>query len=866
MNNKYFYIAILHCFFWVSTQAQVVKPTPQQLSWHDMKYYAFVHFNMNTFTGVEWGEGTEGAARFNPSALDCRQWVRTFKEAGMKGVIITAKHHDGFCLWPSKFTEHSVKNSPWRDGKGDVLRELADACREYGLKLGVYLSPWDRNNPLYGTPEYNTYFKGQLEEVLTQYGDIFEVWFDGACGEGPNGKKQVYDWAGFIATVRKFQPNAVIFSDAGPDIRWVGNEQGWAGKTNWNTLNRDRYVPGTPLYLELTEGQRDGTHWVPAEVDVSTRPGWYFRRSEDNAVKSVDKLEQIYFESVGRGANLLLNIPVDDRGLVPPQEVDLLLAFKKRLDADFGKQIPADGSELVNLIVLEEDIAKGQHISKWSIQIRGIDDGRALAEGTTVGVQRYIKIDPTPANQIAIKAVDDLGIYSDYKTTFYNRPDPNYLVEAEAENIKRMAWWREAKFGMFIHWGAYAVPGGMYQGKQVGSVGEWIMQTANIPIPEYEQFVKQFNPTKFDAQAWVSIAKSAGMKYIVITSKHHDGFCLWDSPTTQYDIMDASPFQRDILAELKKACDEAGIKLCFYHSIMDWHQPDAESKGEYTHQNTPNPDFSRYRETYLKPQLRELVRKYDPAVMWFDGEWIPEWTEPQGKDLYQMLRTLKPSLIINNRVGKGRNGMQGMNADSSFVGDFGTPEQEILSHGGTKTDWESCMTMNDTWGYKRNDTNWKTSRELIHNLVDITAKGGNYLLNVGPTAEGTFPEASIERLRDMGAWLFVNSEAIYNTHPFQEWQEVVTYSTDTVQMRYTQHDNNLYATMLRWPNSNEITLRVPSLLPNRESPKVELLGYKGNIASSYGADGSLIVTLPSEWKLPENRACQHAWVLKIGGI
>ena len=317
-------------------------PSPRHLAWHDLEYYAFVHFNMNTFTDFEWGHGTETPKTFNPTELDCRQWARVCKAAGMKAIIITAKHHDGFCLWPSKFTEHSVKNSNWRNGQGDLLRELSDACREFGLKFGVYMSPWDRHEPSYGdSPRYNEHFKNQLTETLSNYGEVFEVWFDGACGEGPNGKRQVYDWPGFIQTVRNLQPNAVIFSDAGPDIRWVGNESGFANPTNWSLLKRDEFYPGSPRYRELTSGHRDGTHWLPAECDVSIRPGWYYHQSQDDQVKSLDHLLDIYFKSVGRNASLLLNLPVDRRGLVHENDVKALNHLKKFLDATFTENLAA---------------------------------------------------------------------------------------------------------------------------------------------------------------------------------------------------------------------------------------------------------------------------------------------------------------------------------------------------------------------------------------------------------------------------------------------------------------------------------------------------------------------------------------------
>jgi alpha-L-fucosidase len=422
----------------------------------------------------------------------------------------------------------------------------------------------------------------------------------------------------------------------------------------------------------------------------------------------------------------------------------------------------------------------------------------------------------------------------------------DYTMESKADKNVRMQWWRDATFGMFIHWGAYAVPAGIYQGKEVKGIGEWIMHTANIPIPEYEAYVRQFNPQQFNAKEWVSIAKQAGMKYIVITSKHHDGFGLWDSKVSSYDIMDASPFKRDILKELSEACKAAGIKLCFYHSIMDWHHPDAESKKDYAHQHTEKPDWNKYRDTYMKPQLKELVEKYDPAVLWFDGEWIPEWTEEQGKELYNWLRALKPDLIINNRVGKGRQGMQGMNAYANAAGDFGTPEQEILE-GTSDSDWESCMTMNDTWGFKKNDLNWKTSKMLIDNLIDIAAKGGNYLLNVGPEATGLIPQASVERLAEMGKWLKVNGEAIYGTHSRKQYKE-------GDQVRFTVSKDGMY-TYAIITGHKDYKVLLQSVKPAAGS-KVRMLGVKSPLPWKLVGD-------QVEIQLPLKLPTDYAWVLKI---
>lgn len=368
------------------------------------------------------------------------------------------------------------------------------------------------------------------------------------------------------------------------------------------------------------------------------------------------------------------------------------------------------------------------------------------------------------------------------------------LNESEEDFDKRMEWWREAKFGLFIHWGPYAVPAGVYNGERLESIGEWIMERAEIPVEEYEQYARQFNPTEYDAEEWVQIAKDAGMKYIIITSKHHDGFALWDSEVGDYNSVEFAEIGKDLLAELKEAADKHDIKLGFYHSIMDWHHPDAQAPHypDYNTSEKMNPNFDRYVEDYLKPQVRELVEEYDPAVMWFDGEWIPEWTHEHAVDMYVMLRQMDPDMIINNRVDVGRKGMQGMNEEGGeFVGDFGTPEQEILEST-SDYDWEACMTMNDTWGYKEHDDNWKSTETLIHNLVDIAAKGGNYLLNVGPTAEGLIPAASVERLADMGDWMDINSEAIYETVRLQN------HFREGESIRYTKKKENRCTTESHW--------------------------------------------------------------------
>lgn len=364
----------------------------------------------------------------------------------------------------------------------------------------------------------------------------------------------------------------------------------------------------------------------------------------------------------------------------------------------------------------------------------------------------------------------------------------------------RMNWWRDARFGMFIHWGLYSIPAGEW-GKET-DYGEWIRTTAQIPIEQYDKFVQQFNPVKFNAEEWIKTAKNAGMKYIVITTKHHDGFCLFDSKFTDYDVM-STPFKRDIMKELADAAHKEGIKICWYHSIMDWHYPDYLPRRDWEKDRpTAGADFRKYVD-HLKDQLKELVTKYgDIGILWFDGEWESTWNHKYGKEIYDYVRSLQPSIIINNRVDVGRSGMEGLTKTGEFVGDYGTPEQEIPATGLPNVDWETCMTMNDHWGYNKNDKNWKSAEDLIQKLADIASKGGNFLLNVGPTSEGVFPDASIERLKVIGDWMKINGESIYGTKasPFKS----------LVWGRCTQKEisggTRLYLHVFTWPDEGKLVI------------------------------------------------------------
>lgn len=413
------------------TLAARPAPSPAQLEWQRDELAIFIHFGVNTFTDREWGDGTEEPRIFAPSRLDARQWARAARAGGFRALILTAKHHDGFCLWPSRTTSHSVAQSPWRDGKGDLVREFVDACRAEGLKAGLYLSPWDRHEPSYGdSPRYNDLYCDQLTELLTQYGAIHEVWFDGANGEGPNGKRQEYDWPRVWGLVRQLQPNAVIFSDAGPDIRWIGNERGVAGSTNWSTVDPSIVtypgMSGDAVMRSLQDGDAEGTVWRPGETDVSIRPGWFYHPAEDARVKSVDQLVELYFTSVGRNSKLLLNVPPTPDGLLHATDVGRLAGMRARLAAMFRADFAASRTpawrttgtrsavaevdlgraRTVGIADLREDIARGQVVARYVLEGFAGGAWRVLSRGTTIGYRKLDRFAPGQTQRVRLTIED----------------------------------------------------------------------------------------------------------------------------------------------------------------------------------------------------------------------------------------------------------------------------------------------------------------------------------------------------------------------------------------------------------------------------------------------------------------------------
>ena len=429
--KKYIYLFFTTVLFFLASNNILVAqekfgptPTKQQLAWHEKEFYLFMHFGPNTFTNLEWGKGSEDPNVFNPTAIDCNQWASIAKAAGAKGIIITAKHHDGFSLWPSKFSKHTVRESKWMNGKGDVIKMLSEACKKAGIEMGVYISPWDRNHPEYGTAAYNDIYIQTMKELLTGYGNLTELWWDGANGEGPNGKKQVYDFTRFKDSAMSYQPNILIFSDIGPHIRWVGNENGLINETNWNLLDTAGFKrgEGAPANDTLNRGNFNGKNWIGAEADVSIRKGWFYHEEEDSTVKSGKTLFNLYLNSVGHGGNLLLNVPPNRKGLIAPQDSAALMDFRKIREAAFKTNlfknavIKNNKNEMdicltttvsINSIQLQEQIKFGQRVIRFEIYAGDKEaDMKKIAESTTIGRKKIIQFPTTTAKCFKVKIIE----------------------------------------------------------------------------------------------------------------------------------------------------------------------------------------------------------------------------------------------------------------------------------------------------------------------------------------------------------------------------------------------------------------------------------------------------------------------------
>jgi alpha-L-fucosidase len=830
-----------------AAQPDFTQESPAQkdarMAWfREARFGMFIHWGVYAVPAGEWqGKTNYGewfleqtkmpvsqyekfADQFNPVQFNARDWVRLAKDAGMKYIVITSKHHDGFCLWDSALTDWDIGRTPF---KRDPLKELADACREAGLRLCFYYSIMDWHHPDWGTrrkhhdlapptppdmDRYVAYMKGQLKELITRYGPLGILWFDGEW-ESPWTHERGVDLYNYV---RSLQPDIIINNRVGK------------GRAGMSGMDKGKGVGdyGTPEQEIPATGFGPGVYW---ESCMTMNNHWGYNRHDHNW-KSATTLIRNLIDCASKGGNYLLNIGPTAEGTFPQACIDRLAEIGRWMKANSEAIYGTAASPFDKLDwgrCTQKRLADGNtrlylHVFDWPKTGRLVISGLAnkplkaslLAEGRPVNFtaeENRVVVDVagiTPNPHATVLALDIQGEPTIVK------PDP-YADETKEQRDARMKWWREARFGMFIHWGVYAVPAGIYKGQRIGGIGEWIMFNAKIPVAEYRQFAAQFNPTKYDPDAWVRLAKEAGMKYIVITSKHHDGFALFDSKASDWNVVKATPYGKDLLKPLAEACQRHGIKLGFYYSqAQDWNNPGGGVCGKRW-DPAQEGDMNEYIRRVAVPQVREILSNYGPiAILWWDTPC--GMTKEMADQLISLLR-LQPGIIHNNRLGGG------------YRGDTETPEQHIPATGYKDRDWETCMTMNDTWGYKSYDHNWKSVETLVRNLVDIASKGGNYLLNVGPTAEGEIPAPSVERLRAIGRWMKVNGEAIYATtaSPFKRlpWGRCTKKLTDDGAI--------LYLHVFNWPANGK--LLVPGLRNAVES--ASLLADGSHLHTDSGPEG-----------------------------
>ncbi len=791
------------------------------------------------YFGVEWIMETGRipvstyetfADQFNPVKFNAREWVRMAGNAGMKYIVITSKHHDGFGLWDSALTDWDIGRTSFHR---DPLRELADACHEAGIRLCFYYSIMDWHHPDWGTrrawndvasgtpdmDRYTRYMKGQLKELLTGYGPIGIIWFDGEW-ESPWTHERGVDLYNYC---RALQPDAIINNRVGKGRAGMAGMDKGLGVGDYGTPEQE--IPAT--------GFGPGVDW---ESCMTMNDHWGYNKTDQNW-KPTQTLIRNLIDCASKGGNYLLNIGPTSEGLFPAASIERLAQIGTWMQAngeaiyathaspfdqlDWGRCTQKRIGDRTRLFLHVFDWpANGKliipNLANKPIKAFLLDGGKSLDFSAA---RNRVTVDLgglTPNPYATVVAIDIPGAPE------VVQPDP-YSDETAAERDARMQWWRDARFGMFIHWGVYAVPAGTYDGKQIGGIGEWIMNHGKIPMHTYQQFAKDFNPTNYDAEAWVKLAKQAGMKYIIITTKHHDGFALFDSKASDWNIVKATPYGRDVLEPLADACRKHGLKLGFYYSqAQDWNNGGSASGGKWD--PAQERDMDDYIDQVAVPQVKEILTRYGdfPDVLWWDTP--TDMNQERAARLLPLLK-LKPGIIHNNRLGGG------------YKGDTETPEQRIPAAGYPGRDWETCMTMNDTWGFKSYDQNWKSTETLIRNLVDIASKGGNYLLNVGPTADGRIPDPSIDRLQAMGAWMKRNGEAIYGTSasPFQRlpWGRCTT--------KRGAEETTLFLHVFNWPNNGR--LLVPGLMNSVAS--AELLAT-GDRLRAYSEEEGVVVIVPAK--------------------
>ncbi|NLX13969.1 MAG: hypothetical protein GXY44_10005 [Phycisphaerales bacterium] len=792
----------------------------------NQRWGMFICWSFSTFSGRGWTGGVQDIDFFGATEVDTDQWARTAKEAEMGYILFLTKHHDGFCLWDTKTTDRKVTNAPL--GR-DVLAELKKSCDKYGIKLALYYSEGDwtwpgavdgksRREGIGRNPEIK---KAQLRELLTEYGPIEYIWFDHAVGDG--GLSHVDT----IAFCKSLQPGCFVgFNHGvqeGSDIRL--GERGRPGPLE------DHTAAGPHMKDEPATTYRIAEFTYPIYPQINGKVQWFYTSPQnDHLVIAPGNLYQDYLGAVQYGNIFSISVAPDYRGRLRDVDVTTLRRVGNMIRAKASSELKQgyeadkafDGDETTRWGAardarsgwIELDLGNDTEIDRavvmeigyprtkeFAIEYRAGDTWVPLVTGMTISGRRMYEFSPIKARafRLNILSATDVPTIEEFLVLSPGASPPAGFIEEEQKRA-RLEWFHEAKYGLFINWGLYSINAGEWQGKVYSGSSEWVMIKAKIPVQEYERLAEQFNPTRFDANEWAQLAVDAGMKYLVFDCKHHDGFAMYRSEVSPFNVYDATPWKRDPFAELRAACDRHGIKLCFYYShFYDWHAPDGFGN-DWDFKPNDEKDIDRYVREKSLPQVSELLTNYGPiGLIWFDmGRDV---TPDISKRFVDLVRSIQPNTLINSRVG------QGGYHDYRSRGDNEIPN--IVTPGA----WETAATINRTWGFHKNDNNWKPAEDICFKLVDIVSKGGNYLLNVGPDADGVIPQPSQDILRKVGAWLKVNGEAIYGAErtPFGDelgafdperkddsGRPVFTARTD---WRCTTKPGRLYFHIFRWPGS-----------------------------------------------------------------
>lgn len=805
----------------------VVVPNEKQREWAECELGVMYHFDMQVFNpDYEWRHwGTHpDASTFNPTELNTDQWLDAASKIGAKYAVLVAKHCCGFSLWPTEAHGYSVKNSPWRDGQGDIVRDFIESCKKYDIKPAIYASTtangyyWVDNPGLvqpggpYTQEEYNAVVEKQLTELWSNYGDLFEIWFDGGVLSPERGG------AGVAELVQKLQPDAIAFQ--GPYghpnlIRWVGNESGLAPYPCWATADSTTNSDGV-VAVEGMNGRPDAPFWCPGESDCTLRHnstrqgGWEWAPGEDDRIFTVSELMEKYETSVGRNTNMLLGLVVDPRGLVPEGDVQRLEEFGKAIKEKYGSpvatasgkgrkvEIKFDKPTVLNRAVIQEDISYGERVLEYSLKGRTADGKWVdLALGSNIG-HKHIDL---------FQNIELTAVRLEVNSCKAEPVIRNLAVYGPVERSAQRARFEDGNYAMFVHFGLYSQLEGVWKGKTYFGNAEWIMNgnQAGISVEDYKALAKDFNPSEFDAEALVQLAKDAGMKYIIITSKHHEGFAMFDSDACDFNVHDATPCGRDLMKELADACHKAGLGIGFYYSqFQDWTAPGGGG-GPSVDASGRKVSFDEYYHSKVVPQVKELLTNYgEIQLIWFDtpGDMQAKYSE----DLVNLVHELQPGALVSSRVGNGL-------GDYETLGDMEVPlkNMNIL--------WEGIDVTQVGWGYSRNDSEWKSPEYIVKTLTSTIARGGTFMMNVGPTSKGLIAPQAAAALRGAGKWISRYPEVVYGAGP-SPWGHALPWGDAVTQF------GKIYLIVYDWPSDGHLWL--PGLKSGIRSAKLyggAALGY-----------------------------------------